>query len=345
MPDFHLDNGTEFFIGANTCSGFIFCAEDDLRALGRVHIVKGGPGTGKSTLLKSIAEAARSRNEPVTVYRCSSDPSSVDAVILPRRSTGFVDGTSPHVYEGKCVGAVESIIDTAEFLGFELLQTKKEQIKRLNEEKSRLFASAYRYLFAASSVVREEEALSESFYLVNKARAAIRRILKEHEGGKSFEVTKKQTLAFDSEGETRLNTFSVLAEVSYTVADFHGIAPLFIRDVLAEAEKMGIRVWVSCDQYLRPRELFLPDGKVAFVCENGSKSVNCQRFADPDAYRRERQKIKLHKELRSGIEELAVRAVKEARCSHLELEDIYKEAMDLPALSDVTAAFVKELFK
>jgi hypothetical protein len=58
-----------------------------------------------------------------------------------------------------------------------------------------------------------------------------------------------------------------------------------------------------------------------------------------------RQKIKLHKELRSGMEELAVRAVKEARRSHLELEDIYKEAMDLPALSDVTAAFVKELFK
>ncbi|HBL40746.1 MAG TPA: hypothetical protein DDY98_03930, partial [Ruminococcaceae bacterium] len=52
--------GTAFFMGTNTASGYfslfpeLFDAKDNWTA----YLIKGGPGTGKSRLMKKIAEEA-----------------------------------------------------------------------------------------------------------------------------------------------------------------------------------------------------------------------------------------------------------------------------------------------
>ncbi len=47
------------------------------------YILKGGPGTGKSTLMKRIATYFSNKDD-VEVYNCASDPNSVDAVVLDK---------------------------------------------------------------------------------------------------------------------------------------------------------------------------------------------------------------------------------------------------------------------
>lgn len=89
----------KYFLGANTPSGFVsrfdhlYDPDDGWFA----YILKGGPGTGKSTLMKRAAKEACSAQIKTELIYCSSDPHSLDAVIFPEIKVCIVDGTAPHV--------------------------------------------------------------------------------------------------------------------------------------------------------------------------------------------------------------------------------------------------------
>ena len=62
------------------------------------YILKGGPGTGKSRMMKKIADRF-AKDEDVTCFYCSADPDSLDAVMMHTSKVLVVDGTPPHVSE------------------------------------------------------------------------------------------------------------------------------------------------------------------------------------------------------------------------------------------------------
>ena len=90
----------EFFAAANSGRGFvsfygkIFGREN----IKRRYLIKGGPGTGKSTFMKKVAEAAEDCGMSVERYRCSSDPNSLDGVII-NKNVAVIDSTAPHAEE------------------------------------------------------------------------------------------------------------------------------------------------------------------------------------------------------------------------------------------------------
>ena len=106
----------EFFLGATGENGFVnrfadvYNNENDWR----VYIIKGGAGCGKSTFMKRIAKKLVSLGCETELLHCSSDPDSLDGVCA--REVGFLilDGTSPHVVDPKCPGAVDEIINLGE---------------------------------------------------------------------------------------------------------------------------------------------------------------------------------------------------------------------------------------
>ena len=89
-----------YFLGGVTAGGFRTRFSEQIQQPGfYTYILKGGPGTGKSTLMKRVAAAFD--GEPISLYHCSSDESSLDAVVLEDRGVVIVDGTAPHVFEAK----------------------------------------------------------------------------------------------------------------------------------------------------------------------------------------------------------------------------------------------------
>ena len=87
-----------YFLGANSPAG-IYSLYDQLidpTEADAVFILKGGPGCGKSTLMKRVAAAAEERGLQVEYIRGSGDPASLDAILLPEKKTAIVDGTAPH---------------------------------------------------------------------------------------------------------------------------------------------------------------------------------------------------------------------------------------------------------
>lgn len=107
---------TRYFLGGNTASGFVsfygqFCRgpEDFL------WVIKGGPGCGKSSFMKTIGRAAENAGLDVEYVLCSGDPDSVDGVYLPALHTGYADGTAPHVLEAVTPGAAGLYLDLGQF--------------------------------------------------------------------------------------------------------------------------------------------------------------------------------------------------------------------------------------
>lgn len=108
-----MQQGTAVYVfpGANTSRGYRSFFRDGLQGLERVFILKGGPGCGKSTLIRKVGRLLQEKGHDVEYWQCSADPDSLDGVIVPELSAAVVDGTPPHVVEPVCPGAVEELVD------------------------------------------------------------------------------------------------------------------------------------------------------------------------------------------------------------------------------------------
>lgn len=60
--------------------------------------IKGYPGTGKSSMMKKLANEALNRGFDVQLVWCGLDSNSIDMVILPELTFCIFDSTEPHVY-------------------------------------------------------------------------------------------------------------------------------------------------------------------------------------------------------------------------------------------------------
>lgn len=148
-----------YFPGNNTPQGFFSYYRYILRQreANRIICIKGGPGTGKSTFIKRIAEKFAELGEDIDYLHCSSDENSLDGIILKERKIALIDGTSPHTTDPITPGAVDKIVNLGEFWNEEGIAINKEEILDLNEESSRWYRIAYNYLNAAKSVYRSLE--------------------------------------------------------------------------------------------------------------------------------------------------------------------------------------------
>jgi len=85
------------FPGNNTSEGFFSFFEYIIGPEARkVFIIKGGPGTGKSTFMKNIGMELVDRGYDVEFFHCASDNDSLDAVAVPAVGAAIIDGTAPH---------------------------------------------------------------------------------------------------------------------------------------------------------------------------------------------------------------------------------------------------------
>lgn len=143
-----------YFPGGNTAEGFYSHFEEILPASARrrMFYLKGGPGVGKSTLMRRVGEAAEKAGLEVEYFHCSSDPDSLDAVCLPQKGAALMDGTAPHVYDPVAPGARDTLVSLGDFLDEAALRSHTDEILRLQAAISGRFRRCYCYLGGARKV-------------------------------------------------------------------------------------------------------------------------------------------------------------------------------------------------
>lgn len=90
---------TKRFFGASTPKGAVNFIDNITEGLDKRYIIKGRPGSGKSTLMKKIAHYASECGLSIEYYPCALDPNSLDMIIIPKLSIAIIDGTAPHIVD------------------------------------------------------------------------------------------------------------------------------------------------------------------------------------------------------------------------------------------------------
>lgn len=147
----------KYFLGCSSSEGFhsFFGELYPTHSGGYTYIIKGGPGTGKSSLMKRINSALIDAEIETELIYCSSDPASLDGVYAPALNCWIADGTSPHTLEPKYPGAAQEIVDLGRFWDKNILRSRADEVIALTDENAACHRRCRRFL-EASALLRED---------------------------------------------------------------------------------------------------------------------------------------------------------------------------------------------
>lgn len=348
-----IEAKNSYFAGANTPSGFeeeysnLF-SEDSFE---KIYIIKGGSGTGKSTMIKKAAALGESRGGEITYIYCSSDPDSLDGIIIRKgeKLIGVIDGTAPHTKDPIYAGACGEIINCADHWDSPMLEEHRDEIRSLVCQKKKGYEDAYKYLAGAYDVCRMQKSLGEHCFERDKAKKAIGRLLSSFgDIGKEGRIAYRRTSALSMKGAYRLSTYEKADRV-FAVRDCGFISFSFFEELLQALISQGFNVEVSKWPVFGISEIFLPDVSVSFVPyrEGGEyeKVINLRRFADKSAMSQVKNKRHFSQGCYRVLTEGALDSLAECKGAHFALEEIYKKAMDFAGLDKLAAELLEKIEK
>lgn len=123
-----------FFLGSCTPRGFSTFASELAEECGAVDYIKGGSGCGKSTFLRRIADEAAARGLEVWRFLCSSDPQSLDAVVLPSLGAPGSTPRRPMCSSRRCGAGREGYVDFGAFYDRAGIARVEPELRRRKRE-------------------------------------------------------------------------------------------------------------------------------------------------------------------------------------------------------------------
>ncbi len=347
-------DGGSLFAGANSGGGFVSFYDTILhdKDVERIYILKGGPGTGKSRFMRDAAERATSLGMTVERYNCSSDPDSLDAVVLGGKYA-ILDGTPPHSVEPSLPGAREEIVNLGAFWDAKKLGESREKIKELSEGKSESYARAYKYLSAYKNVRDINLKITLPCFKEEKAVRAVDRIFSEIKRGGGYRLSVGMICSVGMKGKVRYNTYEHFADKIFVLEDCFDTAHLYLRLLVKKAMATDTPVRVSYDpiDLERVNAVFFPNDRKAFVISGGDNGfdgdvrINMKRFVDVSEFAKIRSEYRLNAKLAEAFMDSAVEALEGAGKYHFELEEIYTSCMDFGAKEVFCRNFLDNLFE
>lgn len=345
-----------YFAASNSAKGFFSHYADcfDNVRIDHLYAIKGGPGTGKSRFLREVADYGQGLGWACEKIYCSSDPDSLDGVILTRgeRGIALLDATAPHVYEPRTPGAREELVNLGVFWDSEALKGQKSRIELLQRKKGASYRRAYRYLAAAGELTAARDLLVEPYIRAGEMRAYAKAQMR---GVDSDGVFLAQTALMGSlgmRGRVYLDTYFEGAKELILIEDCRGIGYRFLAELFCLARETECRVRVSYDP-LMPERLdaiaFLESGRTFAIaprasCVSPSRTLSMRRFLETSRMDGIRQEATRLSRLIRAMLSSAVGAMEDVRAAHFALEEIYSAAMNFDAKETFTKIFCRELF-
>ena len=351
----------QYFLGANAPGGFysLYSQLMDPASAHRIYILKGGPGCGKSTLMRRVAAMAREVGQPTELILCSGDPDSLDAVILPDQKTAIVDGTSPHVVEPKYPGLVEQYVNMGRCYDSRGLQAVREGILSSMTGYKDCYQSAYRCLRAAAEITEDARAILHTPQLEEKlakrAQGILSREVPRRRDTPPGQVKQRFLGAVTHKGVLCLYS-TALAQCSrvYEVADHTSLSHLLLTHLLTGAVEQGFDT-VACPDPMAPdrlAHLLIPELGLAFLSSGGTRAIPGKAYRrirlsasmDKDLLRRSRGRLRFAEKVSSALVEEAVVSLTQAKAMHDELEALYNPYVDFQQVEQMALAIGEEIF-
>lgn len=353
----------KFFASSNSSGGF---KNDYASGFGegsgieRLFVVKGGPGTGKSHFMRTVARQAEKHGYTPTYYCCSSDPASLDGVILEGKelpTLGFLDGTAPHVWEPTLPGAYDEIINLGVFWNADRLRVRSGEIRRLNREKSRGYRRAYDYLGACGHVTAVADDLVADAAEKEKLNALAARLLRSQRSGTRFSERLAHTRGIGMSGCVSFDTYEQMArrsegEVVY-IESCYGLEYFLTAALYAQAKKQRLSLLVSHHPIHTHKidGLYFTDGRLAILtgptedAPTQCRRISLRRYLQTERFKEVRAEVRHALKMAEEQKDCACQSLRTVAEYHFAIEKIYAEAMDFEAKDKFDKDFCRKLFE
>ncbi len=353
---------SQFFLGANTPDGFysmfdqLYSPEDGWR----LYIIKGGPGTGKSTLMKKIAAECDRRGIYCERIYCSSDPSSLDAVIIESLKVSIADGTPPHTLEPRYPGVSEITVDLGRFRDDKRLRDCASEVIRISNTNSYCHKKCVDFLSAAKAVDNDTSSVviaSMKMERLHKFAEKLSQSKLKSQFSTPAVMKKRFLSALTPEGLVMFrDTFTGLCDNIVVLKDSFGCASSALLKIISmTAARQGISgIMCSCPMSprFRPEHFIIPEMGIGFFTSNRHhpdefdeySSVDCMRFYDESLLSRHKNRIAFNRRSRDELINEAVNKLSDAKMTHDSLEAFYIDAMDFDAMNEYAESVIADIF-
>ncbi len=352
-----------FFLGANTPKGF-YSLFDELYSpedAWVLYIIKGGPGTGKSSFMKKVALATEKKGLYCERIYCSSDPDSLDALIIPSLKVSIADGTSPHTLEPKFPGVSEVIIDLGAYRNDTLLREKRSEIIEKTKENSAEHRKCVDFLEAAKGVDNDIRNIALSALNSGKTERFAKHLAEKEipvSSEKEAVMQKRFLSAITPKGFTLFyNTVSSVCENIWVLEDGFGAVSQFLLKYMTSAALNNGHSCIVCPCVMQPEtkidHLLIPSLNTAFFSSNRfhpwendrCKTINCRRFYNDDILKDHRARLLFDKKAKDELLSEAVCHLEKAKSIHDDLEKYYIDAMDFEKMNKDVDVMISKIFK
>ncbi len=341
----------KYFAASNSSEGFCSYYNEvfDPEKLHKIYIIKGGSGTGKAFFMREVARTAELCGFSVRYIYCSSDASSLDGIIIKEQKIAILDGTAPHIVEPRCVGAVESFVNLAEFLDERMLSSSRKLIEGISNEKQKGFVRAYRTLASYRELCENVADIVLPCLKLEKIKKYAKRFADGLEGGDG-EEEHLLTRAIGMRGLSSFDTYFENAGIYYEINDYFETAHFMMGEIYSAMKEKKIDIRISNHPIIKKRIDVLCAKQSGLTFEisnemdNEGRSINMKRFVDGAQISKIRQQYRSLVRVRDSILNLALEEFENIKKYHFILEEIYGSAMDFEAKEQFTREFCNKIF-
>lgn len=349
-----------YFLGANTPNGFYSLMGEMLppEKTRRGYLLKGGPGCGKSSVMKKIGEKAMENGEKCEFIYCSGDPDSLDGLILPERGVYLADATAPHVLEPKLPGIVEKYVNLGQFYDHLKLEGVRGKAEKLQESYRGAYRRAYRQLKAAGQLEEDRRETVETQAVAARIRKRARGVIAREipKNGRSGGVSRRFLDGVTCQGKIFLQeTVKALCPKVFELVDSYGTGHVFLEEICAAAGQRGWEAVVCPDpmDVTRMRHVLLPELGVGFVTvspENGKKTkpfrrIRLDAMLSQEVLRRNKNRLKFSRKVAESLGAEGVESLAKAKALHDELESLYNPHVNFEGVYETAEKLKKEILE
>lgn len=348
----------KMFPGGNTSNGFYsffdYIIPDDVN---RIFCLKGGPGVGKSSFMKKVAREFVKMGYDIELHYCSSDPKSLDGVVINGLNVVLLDATAPHIVDPKLPGAVDEIINFGEFWDVEKLEKNKSEIKLCNDNIGDCFQRAFKFLKSAEPIYLDIESKNSKCMDWSKVNKATDDFMDKLFYGVEFceEIPKCRHLfgsAITPVGylDYSDSLFEDIENIYYLKGDIGSGKSEFLKAVYRRALQKGLDVEVYHFPLIvyKLQAVCIPAMNLVITTSPVFKDkeiIDLDESIDEDRLSKYRDDIKIDKEIIDYLINNAISNLKRAKFHHDIVEDYYIPAMDFSKVEKLKNEVIESILK
>lgn len=346
----------KLFPGANTANGpfnyFDYIIPSNVK---RIFCLKGGPGVGKSSIMKKIGKEFIEMGYDVELHYCPSDPSSLDGVVIKDLGVVLLDGTAPHIVDPKDPGAIDEIINLGEYWDVKKLEENRDGIVACGKDIGESFKRTYKFLKSAEPIYKDIEEKYTQCMDFGKINLFTEKFIEElFKEVKSTGKYKKERHLFGT-AITPVGHLdyadSILSQASkvYHINGEVGMGKTtLMKKIYNKALEKGMEVEVYHYPLIKEKieTIFIKDLGVGITISSifeGKNTIDLNTYMDEEKFAKFEEEINFDKKILDELINYAISNLKKAKAKHDVIESYYVPSMRFYEINKLQVSLVERI--